>query len=114
MDLQYGEKKKQPVVVFGEHQDILDLYTEGLRKLKIPLVRLDGKTGRLERQQAIDNFQNGKVDVFLGSRSAFEGITLVRATNLMFLERFYTPSAEDRQKIASEGLDRPNQRTFGI
>lgn len=103
------KKKKQPVVVFGEHQDILDLYTEGLRKLKIPLVRLDGKTGRLERQQAIDNFQNGKVDVFLGSRSAFEGITLVRATNLMFLERFYTPSAEEQaeDRIRRIGQTKP-------
>jgi len=101
--------KKEPVVVFGEHQDILDLYTEGLRKLKIPLVRLDGKTGRLERQQAIDNFQNGKVDVFLGSRSAFEGITLVRSTNLMFLERFYTPSAEEQaeDRIRRIGQTKP-------
>lgn len=88
--------RKEPVVVFGEHQDILDLYTEGLRKLKIRLVRLDGSTSRIERQQAIDNFQDGKVDVFLGSRSAFEGITLVRSKNLMFLERFYTPASEEQ------------------
>jgi SNF2 family DNA or RNA helicase len=103
------KKKKQPVVVFGEHQDILDLYTEGLRKLKIPLVRLDGKTGRLERQQAIDNFMAGKVDVFLGSRSAFEGITLVRSTNAMFLERFYTPSAEEQaeDRIRRIGQTKP-------
>ena len=101
--------KKQPVVVFGEHQDILDLYTEGLRKLKIPLVRLDGKTGRLERQQAIDNFMAGKVDVFLGSRSAFEGITLVRASNLRFLERFYTPASEEQaeDRIRRIGQTKP-------
>lgn len=103
------KKEKQPVVVFGEHQDILDLYTEGLRKLKIRLVRLDGKTSRIERQQAIDNFQDGKVDVFLGSRSAFEGITLVRATNLMFLERFYTPASEEQaeDRIRRIGQTKP-------
>ena len=102
-------KKKEPVVVFGEHQDILDLYTEGLRKLKIPLVRLDGTTSRIERQQAIDNFMSGKVDVFLGSRSAFEGITLVRSTNLMFLERFYTPSKEEQaeDRIRRIGQTKP-------
>jgi SNF2 family DNA or RNA helicase len=101
--------KKEPVVVFGEHQDILDLYTEGLRKLKIRLVRLDGSTSRIERQQAIDNFQDGKVDVFLGSRSAFEGITLVRATNLMFLERFYTPASEEQaeDRIRRIGQTKP-------
>ena len=89
-------KNKEPVVVFGEHQDILDCYTEGLRKLKIPLVRLDGTTSRTERQTAIDSFQQGKIDVFLGSRAAFEGITLTRARNLMFLERFFTPAAEEQ------------------
>ena len=101
--------KKEPVVVFGEHQDILDLYTEGLRKLKIRLVRLDGSTSRIERQQAIDNFQEGKVDVFLGSRSAFEGITLVRSTNLMFLERFYTPASEEQaeDRIRRIGQTKP-------
>ena len=103
------KKKGEPVVVFGEHQDILDLYTEGLRRLKIPLVRLDGSTSRIERQKAIDNFQDGKVDVFLGSRSAFEGITLVRSTNLMFLERFYTPAKEEQaeDRIRRIGQTKP-------
>ena len=102
-------QKKQPVVVFGEHQNILDLYTEGLRKLKIPIVRIDGTTSRIERQQAIDNFQGGKVDVFLGSRAAFEGITLTRATNLMFLERFYTPAKEEQaeDRIRRIGQTKP-------
>lgn len=90
------KKNKEPVVVFGEHQDILDSYTEGLRKLKIPLVRLDGTTNRISRQRAIDGFQNGNVSVFLGSRAAFEGITLTRARHLMFLERFFTPAAEEQ------------------
>ncbi len=101
--------KKEPIVVFGEHQDILDLFTEGMRKLKIPLVRLDGSTSRIERQQAIDNFMDGKVDVFLGSRSAFEGITLVRACNLMFLERFYTPASEEQaeDRIRRIGQTKP-------
>ena len=103
------KKKNQPVVVFGEHQNILDLYTEGLRKLKIRIVRIDGSTSRIERQQAIDNFQNGKVDVFLGSRAAFEGITLTRATNLMFLERFYTPAKEEQaeDRIRRIGQTKP-------
>jgi SNF2 family DNA or RNA helicase len=103
------KQKKQPVVVFGEHQNILDLYTEGLRKLKIPIVRIDGTTSRIERQQAIDNFQGGKVDVFLGSRAAFEGITLHRANNLMFLERFYTPAKEEQaeDRIRRIGQTKP-------
>lgn len=90
------KKQGESLVVFGEHQDILDAYTEGLRKLKIPLVRIDGATNRLSRQRAIDAFQSGQIKVFLGSRAAFEGITLTRARHLMFLERFFTPAAEEQ------------------
>ena len=89
-------KKKEPIVVFGEHNDILDLFSEALQKFKIPIVRLDGTSSKIERDKAIEAFQEGRVDVFLGSRAAFEGITLVRAKNAIFLERFFTPSAEEQ------------------
>ena len=89
-------KKGESVVVFGEHHDVLDLLCEALRKLKIGHVRIDGSTGRVERQLAIDNFQRGAIKCFIGSRASIEGITLTRATNLAFLERFYTPASEEQ------------------
>ena len=89
-------KKGEGVVVFGEHHDVLDLFCEALRKLKIGHVRIDGSTGRVERQLAIDNFQRGSINCFIGSRASIEGITLTRATNLAFLERFYTPASEEQ------------------
>ena len=89
-------KKDNSVVVFGEHHDVLDLFCEALRKLKIGHVRIDGSTGRSERQLAIDSFQSGKIPCFVGSRASIEGITLTRATNLAFLERFYTPASEEQ------------------
>ena len=89
-------RKNKSVVVFGEHHDVLDLFCEALRKLKIGHVRIDGSTGRAERQLAIDSFQSGKIPCFVGSRASIEGITLTRATNLAFLERFYTPASEEQ------------------
>lgn len=89
-------KKGESVVVFGEHHDVLDLFCEALRKLEIGHVRIDGTTGRVERQLAIDNFQRGAIKCFIGSRASIEGITLTRATNLAFLERFYTPASEEQ------------------
>jgi len=89
-------KKGESVVVFGEHHDVLDLLCEALRKMKIGHVRIDGSTGRVERQLAIDNFQRGAINCFIGSRASIEGITLTRATNLAFLERFYTPANEEQ------------------
>lgn len=89
-------KKGEAVVVFGEHHDVLDMLCDALLKLKIGHVRIDGATGRVERQLAIDNFQRGAINCFIGSRASIEGITLTRATNLAFLERFYTPASEEQ------------------
>jgi len=103
-----------PVVIFGEHQDVLDLLCEGLRKMKIGHVRIDGSSGRAERQLAIDNFQRGAIDCFIGSRAAIEGITLTRATNLCFLERFYTPAAEEQaeDRIRRIGQTKPTKMWY--
>ena len=52
-------RKGESIVIFGEHHDVLDLLCDALKKLRIGHVRIDGSTGRVERQSAIDNFQKG-------------------------------------------------------
>lgn len=86
----------EPVVVFAEHGDVLDALAETLAGAKVPFVRLDGSTPRKARQQAIDRFQSGEVSVFLGSQAAREGITLHRARHMLFVERWWTPAAEEQ------------------
>ena len=102
------------VVIFGEHQDVLDLLCDGLRKMKVGHVRIDGSSGRAERQLAIDNFQRGSIDCFIGSRAAIEGITLTRASHLCFLERFYTPAAEEQaeDRIRRIGQTKPTTMLY--
>ena len=89
-------RKGDSVCVYGEHQDILNLFCEALRKLSVGHVRIDGSTGRTERQIAIDTFQKGHIKCFVGSRAAIEGITLTKARHLAFLERYFTPAAEEQ------------------
>jgi hypothetical protein len=89
-------RKGEPVVVFGMFSDVVDVLGQILARMRIPYVRLDGTSSRGQRQQAIDAFQRGEVDVFLGMQAAKEGITLHRARHLLFLERWYTPSAEEQ------------------
>lgn len=89
-------KRGEPVVAFGMFSDVLDLLGQALSRLGIPFVRLDGTHSRQQRQVAIDAFQRGHVPVFLGSQAAKEGITLTRARHLLFLERWYTPAAEEQ------------------
>ena len=89
-------QKKEPVVVFGQYVHVLNLPGQCLSKLGIPYVRLDGTTTLEQRQAAVEAFQKGKIDVFIGSNAAREGITLTRAANLLFLERWWTPASEEQ------------------
>jgi SWI/SNF-related matrix-associated actin-dependent regulator 1 of chromatin subfamily A len=86
----------EPVVLFAEHQEVIRRVQVLLRRQRIGCVVIDGSTSRKNRQKAIDDFQAGKVPVFIGSKAAKEGITLVRARNLMFLERYFTGADEDQ------------------
>ena len=89
-------RQKESVVVYAEHRDVCNLFLEGLRKYKISHVRVDGSTTKMERQMAIDQFQEGSIKVFLGTRAAIEGINLYTARHLIFLERYFTPSHEEQ------------------
>lgn len=90
--LQSGE----PVVLFAEHMEVLDAISEALTKVGIEYVRVDGSVSRKLRQQAIDDFQGGKVSVFMATQAAREGITLTRARNVCFVERWWHPASEEQ------------------
>tara|TARA_R110002060_G_scaffold5052_2_gene7896 strand:- start:1249 stop:2829 length:1581 start_codon:yes stop_codon:yes gene_type:complete len=102
-------KRGESVVIYGEHSDVLDIFCLALSKLRIEYLRVDGSSSRTERQMAIDGLQRGKVNCFVGSRAAIEGITLTRATHMAFLERYYTPSAEEQaeDRIRRIGQNQP-------
>ncbi len=86
----------EPVVIFGDHTDVLDGIQRGLQRLRIGSVRIDGSTSHSNRALAIAAFKRGDVPVFIGSRAAAEGITLTNARHLIFAERFWTPAAEEQ------------------
>ena len=102
-------RKKEPVVIFGCFNDVMSLLGQALSKLGIAYVRLDGTCSVEQRQAAVDAFQAGQIDVFLGTQAAKEGITLHRARHLMFLERWYTSIAEEQaeDRIRRIGQTRP-------
>lgn len=86
----------EPVVVFLEHQAVLDRLTKGLAFQRIRYVVLDGNAAPKERQDAVDAFQRNDIPVFIGTRAAKEGITLTAARHLLFLERFWTSADEEQ------------------
>lgn len=97
----------EPVVVFLEHQNVLNKLTKSLRKQRIRFGVVDGSTPPRVRQDLVDGFQAHKFPVFIGTRAAKEGITLHAARHLLFIERFFT-SADEEQ--AEDRIRRIGQR----
>jgi SNF2 family DNA or RNA helicase len=87
-----------PVVLFAHHRDVVEQISEHFGDR---CVTLTGGTKMEDRQQAVDDFQAGKVHLFIGNiQAAGTGITLVRSSHVIFAELDWVPGnvsqAEDR------------------
>lgn len=87
------------VIIFTNFTDTLNQITEHFGKTA---VKLDGSMGKIERQNAVDKFQEDeKVKVFVGNlKAAGVGITLTSAEAVIMNDLSFVPSdhaqAEDR------------------
>ena len=86
----------EPVVIFAEHTDVIDEISEKLNKQRLRHVIIYGRTPKRKRQKLVEMFQRGEVPIFIGSKAASTGITLVRARNLLFVERYWTSADEEQ------------------
>jgi len=89
-------------LVFAHHQKVLNGIGEGLQKLQVPYIRIDGKTSPEKRQEYVNRFQNDpNCQVAIISITAGgTGLTLTAASTVVFAELYWTPGtliqAEDR------------------
>lgn len=88
-----------PTLVFAHHQMMLDAMQEALAGKAVD--RIDGSVALAKRQQIVDRFQQGKLDVIvLSIGAAGVGLTLTAACTAIFLELPWSPAAlrqcEDR------------------
>lgn len=85
------------VVVFCHHKEVFLKVRERLETAGIKSVVITGQTGVEERQRAVDAFQAGEARVFIGSLSAANtGITLTRASVVVFVEADWVPSTNEQ------------------
>lgn len=91
----------EPIVVFSQFKQAIRLVEQRLNERSLEYVRITGDDSGEARRHAVDNFQAGVSNIFLGTVGAgSEGITLTRSSTVIFLDRDWTPArnaqAEDR------------------
>ncbi len=92
-------EQRLPVVVFAHHLDVIKTLVEKLKAWS-PVV-LTGSSTNVQRNKAVQDFQEGRTNLFIGQmRAAGTGITLTRSSHAVFCEQDWTPGtlaqAEDR------------------
>jgi hypothetical protein len=89
------EDSDTPLIVFSQHLAPLD-FLQGREGWGV----IDGSTPNEERTRIVERFQAGKLKGVAGTRAMCEGVTLTRASNMIFVDRFWSPGintqAEDR------------------
>lgn len=93
-----GDHPGKPFVVACWHKRAAEVLAERLRKqLKINVAFLHGDVHPDERAKRVQEFQDGKLDVLIGTIAvAGVGITLTRADTIIFIEEDWVP-ANNRQ-----------------
>lgn len=89
----------EPVVVFAQSRQLIEMASARLEKANIPHTVVKGGQTNDQRQNAIDSFQNGGVNVILVVIAAGGvGITLTRSRIAIFLQRSWS-NVDQQQAI---------------
>lgn len=88
-------------VIFSQFRTAIDLLQKRLEDKKITYGLLTGMVSQEDRAQAVQEFQSGRLRVFIGTIAAGGvGITLTAASTVIFIDRAWSPAinkqAEDR------------------
>ena len=91
------ELGKEPVVIFAQSRQLIELAAKRLEDRKIPYRMVVGGQGEYERQQHVDDFQAGRARCMLVTIAAGGvGLTLTKARVGIFLQRSWSKVDNDQ------------------
>jgi len=110
-----GQAPPPPLIVWFYHSGKVMKNIERLLDAEgFEYTVIDQKTKGQQRADIVRDFQAGKIPLLLATTAAKEGLTLTRAHNAIFIERFWTPAdetqAEDR--VWRIGQEKPVKITY--
>jgi SNF2 family DNA or RNA helicase len=89
-------------IIFAYHLEVLDNISDWLEEFDTDYIRIDGSVKMDDRNMRINQFQNDEMCrvAVLGITACATGITLTKASTVLFAELYFTPAimiqAEDR------------------
>jgi hypothetical protein len=87
----------ESMLVFTQYAQMGTLLQQHLDARGIRSLFLHGRTPVHRRQQMVDEFQSGRIPVFLLSlKAGGTGLTLTRATHVLHYDRWWNPAVEDQ------------------
>ena len=109
----------KPLVVFCHHKDVLSGIADQLSALKqythIRHDRIDGSVSSKQRQEIVESFQSGGLDVLLcNTIAAKEGITLTAADTVLFIEREWVPTDEEQAEDRVYRMGQESQSVHAV
>jgi len=81
----------EPVVVWAYHKNVIAAVAEVLKRYNMRYAIVDGDASPAMKGQYVKDFQEGRIDVIVGSVSMAEGVTLTRARYALFIEYWWQP-----------------------
>ena len=99
--LESGEK----LIVFCTHLSVIDTLMNEFKSA----VKIDGSISLINRQKAIDGFQNSpEINLFIGNAAAETGVTLTSASNLIHIELPWSPSSLEQRSDRCHRIGQKN------
>jgi hypothetical protein len=102
----------ESMLVFTQYTQMATLLQQHLDARGVPSLFLHGGVPVRRREEMVDEFQSGRVPVFLLSlKAGGTGLTLTRATHVLHYDRWWNPAVEDQatDRAYRIGQDRPVQ-----
>jgi SNF2 family DNA or RNA helicase len=96
----------EPVIAFCEHHDVVRGLEAECKRNKLTFTTVGGpeSLSSEERIRRANAFQAGQYDVFIGTKAAKEGLDLFISSNVVFLERWWTPADEEQAEDRSHRI----------
>jgi SNF2 family DNA or RNA helicase len=105
----YLAAHESPLVIFAEHKPVIAFLAEQLRAKDYSVAVIDGSVPEPKRVQIVEDFQNGKYRVLIGSTALRQGVTLTAADTAIFAEQWWNPAWINQ---AEKRIHRADDRTL--